>query len=316
VLKFNYLAHFRNRIYNLETENEGDTLQTLNDTDTVLVKRPGNRVGARLAELENFIGGKLFYQFSDSTRLTAEAEYLIGKDYLLHGVLDSRNVKLGFRSMLYSPSLLQRRFLSNHFNWEKNLKNTLLNEIYGGINLHYKDFKFNPFGAYHVLTNYVYFDENAEPKQELGLVQLFRVGFNLEAQWGRIKTQNTAIYSVRAGANVIRFPAFLANMRIYLEDGFFRRLLQSQIGIELHYKTDYYADAYMPVSKQFHIQDNILVKNYLIADIFFNFRIKNFRAFLKLMHANQFPDNGYITSPIYPGMRRNFVFGINWMFFD
>lgn len=317
ITKFNYIAHFKNRVYRWNTSLEGQISLTSDATDTVLVRLPQNKVVGRVAEFENFIGGKLFYQFSDSIRLTAEAEYLIGKDYVLHGILDSKNIRAGFKSMLYSPSILQRQFYSNHFIWkDNNLKSTLANELYGSIVLNTKRLRFNPFASYILLTNYIYFDTLAAPKQDLGVIQLLKIGANFEAKLGRVKTLTSVFYTVKSGADVMRFPAFVANARVYCEDCFFKSLLQSQIGVELHYKTDYQGDAYMPVSRQFHLQDGFVVKNYLIADIFFNFRIKNLRAFLKLMHANQLPDTGYIMTPIYPGMRRNFVFGINWQFFD
>lgn len=310
--KFNYQAFFKNRIFNWRSELEGQVLRSYNQ-DSVLIStiQP-----SRLSGFENFIGGKLFYQFNDSTRLVIEAEHLLARDFLLQGIMESKFFKAGVKSVFYSPTALQRRFFSNHFFWQRNYSNTLANEIFGGITLKTKSILFNPHATYSLLTNYIYFDENAQPQQTDKTFQLFRVGLNFNYRVWRFNTVNNVYYNALVGENLFRVPTWFVNSRVYCEDCLIKKLLHSQIGFEFHYKSNYFADGYMPVTKQFHLQNDFLVKSYLIPDVFANFQVDTFRIFLKFSHLNQLPDNGYITTPIYPGMRRTFTFGVNWQFFN
>ncbi|MDB5263868.1 MAG: hypothetical protein JWQ14_3151, partial [Adhaeribacter sp.] len=116
----------------------------------------------------------------------------------------------------------------------------------------------------------------------------------------------------------------LVNSRIYYQGALFKNALYGQVGIETYVTDDYYADAYMPVTQQFYLQNSFKTPNYNfterlypVVDLFLTVDIKNFNAFLKMSHVNQgFPQEGYFPTPYYPGMGRSFVFGIKWMFFD
>jgi hypothetical protein len=110
---------------------------------------------------------------------------------------------------------------------------------------------------------------------------------------------------------------------LYYQGFIFKRALFGQIGVETTYRTGYSADAYSPSLQQFYLADEIndplypKVASYPVVDLFLAADVKSLNIFLKLAHANEgLSGNGYFTTPYYPGMRRNFIFGIKWMFFD
>ncbi len=313
---FNYSAYFKNRIYNWDSDYEGDTLIVLNPDSTINEEASIQGVSFRLNGIENFIGGQLFYQFNDSARLAVEAELSVGRDYRIEGIFYNKNLQAGIRSVLYSPTLLQRRYVSNHFLWDKSYSNTLVNEGFGGIELKFNNLRLNPYGSYKVINNYIYFDTLAEPQQADEVIQIFQAGLNLDYSLWVFRTRNQLVYTTNLGADLIRVPDLLINSRVYCQDCFLKKYLESQIGIEMHFKSAYFTDAYMPVTKQFHLQDFIQRESYAVIDVFLNFKIKRFRGFLKFSHLNQLPEDGYITTAIYPGQPRAFTFGISWMFFN
>lgn len=313
---FNYIAYFRNQIFSYNTRYQGQALIFLNPDSTTDDSRSLLEGDYRLAEVESFIGGELFYTFNEDARLTARAEIALGTDYLLEGTFYNKNLELTFKSTLYSPSLIQRRFVSNHFYWDRSYNNTLANELSGSISFTFGDLYLKPFGSYRIINNYIYFDQNAASQQESNAVQLAQAGLDLNYKIGRFFTQNKFIYTESLGADLFRVPRFFANSRIYCEDCVIKKLIHSQIGVDIHYKSAYFADAYMPVSKQFYLQDAFNVEGYLLIDLFVNIRLKNVRGFLKLAHINEPSSNGYITTPFYPGQRRSFIIGLNWRFFN
>lgn len=313
---FNYIAYFKNRIYNWTLNVQGDTLFRTRVTDGLVSQESITGFDTRIDEIENFVGGKLFYRFSDSTRLTAEAEFKLGRDYRIEGVFVNKSLRLGLLSMLHAPTLIQRRFLSNHFEWDRLYSNTLVNKIYGSITLSTPRLLFQPFGSYTLLTNYIYFDELATPQQSRDALQQLQIGLDFKYRLGRFHTANQVTYTEILGSNLIRVPNVLINSRLYCEDCLLRRFIASQVGVEMYFRTDYFGNSYMPTSKQFFLQNDQRLRTYPVVDLYANFKIQNFRIFLKLTHINELPNDGYQATPLYPGTPRTFVFGIDWMFFN
>jgi hypothetical protein len=109
----------------------------------------------------------------------------------------------------------------------------------------------------------------------------------------------------------------MADVAVFVTMQLFQGATTIQPGIEVFYNTSYYADAYMPALRSFYTQDKKEIGNFIYADIFFNFRIKRARMFLKYSHFNSlFGDNNYYAVPSYPLMDAGFRFGISWKFFD
>ncbi len=323
--KFNYLAYFTNRIYTWETDLAGKAYVNYDNQSNVLST---DTLSSRLSSgVENFIGGKLFYQFSEKTRLTLSAEHLLGKDYLLSAKLESPIFEAEYKSVLYSPTLVQRQYVSNHFRWSNNFSNVFANEIKGAYKLtsqksntkdslnRYSNF-LKLFGQYDIVGNYVYFDEQARPNQTNELVQIFRIGLDFSYKYKKIRTEGTFIYNQNIQKNLFRSPPLMGTLRLYCENCLYTKVLESQFGIEAHFKSDYYADGYLPVAKQFYLQNNTNIDQYVIIDVFGNVRIGSFRIFGRMMHLNQAKNNGYQTSPNYIGLGRTFTFGVVWQFFN
>ncbi len=317
---FYYQAFAKNRIFSLENTYQDqqsvnykyDSLtNTYNPTDTVQVKINSNVI-------QNFVGGKLYYQFSPGNRLAVDAEYLIGKvDYKLNALFELKNVQLGFKSISVSPTLTQNNFASNILRWDNTFENTFSQEVFGGVLLRTKRLLINPYFSYHLVNNYIYYDTLALPKQSKEAVQLLKLGLNFEYRLGKWRTVNQVVYSLNLGENLIRIPNLLGNVRIYCEDCLFSKSLKSQIGVEAHFKTDYFADSYMPVSKQFYLQNSFSIGFYPIVDVFVNMKFgRNARFFFKYYHVNSSATYGYVTTPVYTGMRGTIAFGLNWMFFN
>jgi len=90
-----------------------------------------------------------------------------------------------------------------------------------------------------------------------------------------------------------------------------------QPGIDLHFLTAYYADAYMPATAVFYMQNDKKIEEQLYIDVFVNFKIKRARMFLKYSHVNAgLLGYNYYSIPGYPMHDRIMQFGISWMFYD
>lgn len=310
---FNYRAYVRQRIY---SQNSQFNLAA-DSTNTSDIK--GRDGTYNSSSLENYLGGWLGYYFPDSSsRVTAELEYLIGGGYRLQGQLESRFLTAGYTSILAAPTLLQRHFESNIYNWTNNnfgLRGT--QHAYGQLNLKVKNLTLRPGLDYYLLTNYVYFDTTAAPKQVSGAFSILRTGLDYTFRVGKFQVSGQGYYALSSRSDVIRQPKIFLNTRIQYEF-LYAKVLYIQTGLDLHYKSGYYADAYMPLTQQFYLQNQQKAEGYLLADVFANLRINRTRLFVKMAHVNQglLGPAGYYTTPGFLGMRRSFGFGVDWYLFD
>lgn len=317
--KFNYQVYYKNRIYDFYLTDRKLKFAYQYDSQGNIIS--SRNISPNLGKgIQNFIGGKMFLQLKDSTRLTLEAEHLLGRDYHLSGVFQSKWFVAKGKSMLYSPSLLEQNYVSNHFIWNNtNLSNVFVNEVEAEAFWNNKFLFVRPFFNYQVVANYIYFNEKALPQQTNDVLQMTRLGTDVELKFGKLKTIQSATYFQNIGSNLFRAPALSYTGRVFCEDCLYKSRIKSQIGIEASYKTNYLANAYLPVVKQYHLQNTRFVQEFWYLEAFMNVKIDNFRIFGKFINLLNFRKadyRSYETTPEYPAMPFTFTFGIDWMFFN
>ncbi|WP_448961422.1 putative porin [Larkinella arboricola] len=306
---FNYRAWLRNRLYGL--------------TNKYNAARLLPEESYKSSRFETYVGGWLGYYFPDSlTRVTAEMEYLLGRDFRLQGRLESRFLVAGYESIFASPTLLQERYISNIYQWDHvsrlasqfDLRGT--QHVYGMLNVRLGKLKVSPSLDYYLLTNYIYFDTLARPKQLSEAFSVLRTGLGLEFRAGKFRLVGQGYHTLVSRDEVLRIPQLFANAQV--EYGFLLfKKLYVLVGIQAHYKSAYFADQYMPLTQQYHLQNEVRLDDYILAEPFANFRINRVRLFLKMAHANQeLFGQVYYSAPYFRTISRSVSFGVHWLLFD
>lgn len=299
---FNYRAYYRPRIY--RTANEYNTTDSTVNT-------------YRQSRFENIVGIWLGYYLKDSTQyLTVQGEHLLGKDFMLRGDLSTRWFRAGYQTSFWSPDLIMQRYESNHLRWSNNFKLSGANTIYGALPIKTRTLQFSPEVQYHLVSNYLYYDTAAVAQQFSGSFSLLRIGAKFAGQWKRFNLKGEGYYTINSNANIIRIPALFLSGELTF-DFVYAKVLFVQLGVSAYYRSSYLADAYMPLTQQFHLQNKLPVNQYAVADAFATLRINRVRLLLKMSHINQgLGVPGYYTTPRYLGMQRTFSFGVFWPLFD
>ncbi|MBC8152078.1 MAG: putative porin [Bacteroidetes bacterium] len=268
---------------------------------------------------EIYLGGWLGYYFPDSTSfVTAELEYLLGGGFRLAGRIESKLFTAGYTSILAAPTLIQTRYRSNHFAWdttgEFGLRGT--QHFYGLLNLKVRNITLTPGLDYSLLTNYTYFDAQARTAQFRGGISIVRAGLGYGFQRGKFSASGQGYYTLASREDLLRQPRLFINTRFQYEL-LYAKVLYIQTGVDLHYKSAYFADAYMPVTQQFYLQNTQKVEGEIVADVFANLRVNRVRLFVKMAYVNKgFLSPGYYVTPGYLSQRRSFGFGVDWYLFD
>lgn len=312
---FNYRLHVRRRDYqrlNQFSQALSVVADSLFSTENVRLKGSDY-----LRRSETFLGVWLNYYFADSTRIWAEGEYLLGKDYLLRGEYEGRWFRAGASSILSSPTLVQQRFVSPLLSWDNRFLNVSSQSAWARATFRLGRFTLEPNVSYNLLKNYIFYNAQGVPEQTGVPASIFRAGTGLQFRAGIFSTASEVQLATTSEPDFIRIPQLLANSRLAV-DVLFKKRLYIQTGLELHYRSGYYADAYLPLTGQFYLQNGFRLPGFLLADAFADLRINRVRLFFKAANLTQaLTQRGYFPTPYYPGVPFvPFGFGVNWLLFD
>jgi hypothetical protein len=258
------------------------------------------------------------YSLKKFLQVGGSGEYTDDGVYRTSLFLKSKYVDAEVKDYKYEPSILQRIYFGNFYQWDnlKTFKNTTARQVAVRLKLDVGKLHVSPFAEFSNLTNYVYFDTTAVPVQESGSLKVLKAGLDVTHQMGVLNQRLHAVYAQNDDKNLIRMPEYFVNYQVYLEKEVFKKALFMQFGVDVHWQSAYFANAYMPVTQQFHLQDRYKIGNYLSADLFLNYRIKRVTMFAKVTNIAQPPNKGYFITPDYMGQPRTFEFGLVWLLFD
>lgn len=275
---------------------------------------------------ELFVGGTLRMEIPNLGRLNAEAEYLIAGGYRFAGLWESRLLSLRATRTNYAPDIWARdRRFGNHYRWDnREAKNITANEFeatYTYTHRHAADsvwsFQVRPFARYRTYENFVYYDSASLAVQDTSSFEIAHVGFRASGHYNYWRMRTEVMYSRNLGRSIIRMPRVFVNLSIYYERNLFGGIMPSQIGLDLHWKSKFLANAFNPAIQQFHLQNDHRVGNYIYADAFWNFRVNRVFLFLKINNLLQgVSAPNYFETPFYIAQPRSFEFGFQWRFFD
>lgn len=270
---------------------------------------------------EVYIGGELIGKLSEKWSLSADGEYLIPGAFRLHGYLQSPWLDVEYTKAIYKPTSLQQVYAGNHYAWENNFDNTGVDQVKGTFKLDFGKIRLRPKLTINRVNGYVYFNEERLPEQSAGDAFILMPGLEASIPVGKkFKWDTELIYSnvSGTGSDAFRIPEFYANTRFYFDSPAFNENVFVQLGVDLRYKSSYYANAYFAATQQFNLQNSFDVYAYPVADVFLNFRINRTRVLLKYNHLNagMMGQEGYFVTPDYTGYKSFIDLGITWYLFD
>ena len=273
--------------------------------------------------LENYLGGYVRFDWKDKFAVTGNAEYLIGGEYSFGGTLASDLLDVSYRSVKSVVPFIYSDYFGNHHEWHNSFEPIFVNDLSGKLNLKYRFLEVQPKLRLATYKNFVYFDESIEAQQETDEAVITSIGgnFNLrilneKKEGWNIENEVIATNVAGAGGDKFRIPELFYNGRYFWRGMWFRDLIPVEVGIDAHARSSYFANAYAPEIQQFYLQNDQEIFGYLFADLFINMQVDKFLFSLKWHHFNQPQNDGYFTTPNYPGQRRTIDLMVKWMFFD
>jgi hypothetical protein len=257
--------------------------------------------------------GQWFYQANGKFYLTgADAG-----DFLLHASLgkelkgDWGSFATGFQQQLNSAPYNYTIYENQYYKWDTSFNKESVTQVYG--TLQSNRLRFGIGVRNYLIDNYIYINQYEMPAQYTSPFNITQVWVRKEFKFGKIYLDNELVYQQQTAGAPINIPALLGRHRLSFESSLFNNALKIATGIEIRYNTAYYAPGYDPFLSRFYYQDTYFVGNAPEGSVFFNFRIKRFRAFIQGDQLQELFTRNTLNYPGYPAQDAMLRFGFTWV---
>lgn len=335
----------------------------------------------RIRGTESYVGGRISLNIDSLLDVVGWAELLLPDgNYRIQGTIKSKWLDATLTQMQYEPTFMQQFYRGAHDYWnnyfvpeESRFSSINVTRLSGSVHYRSKVFTFSPGLTFTRIGNYVYFKRVISPiagdpgfpdsnPLDTDVLPIQSKGENVIASphvraelvlLRHVFLRGNAIYTrvvQESEGNPFELPELFVNGQLSYENIFFNGNLDMHAGVDIHWKSAYYALAYDVPTSQFYIQGDPGVagfngtggRNYSgvftaggaaegrfltpalpnqpnlpVVDVFFNAKIKRGRIFFKYNNLFQaITGNGYFPTPLYPGQRNTLDFGFDWSFYD
>ncbi len=304
-----YAAHYKYRNYTFKYGNgESDTLNFKNT-------KPAQD------GIEHYVGGRVRYDFNPYYQLYGGLDFNLNGNQKLWGKLRFKGLEADFVTQQYEPTYMEKAYLGNHDYWVNDFKTIKALQVGGSYKYNFRNNWFiKPEITFTSFTDYVYYNKEAIPTQLSGTSTILTAGAKFKINpTKRLFIEGEGLYTTVAGDGTQAFPVpeIMANLNIYLHGINFGGNLDWQIGLDNHWKSDYFAPDYRVSTNQFFIQDTFNVEAFLISDFYVNVKLGHAFVFFKFNNLmDVFTKETYFVAPNYIGKRALVDYGFYWMFFD
>jgi hypothetical protein len=171
--------------------------------------------------------------------------------------------------------------------------------------------------TYHFVKNYFYFSSPSTPMSDASHANVLVL--HAGNRWGikGLHLDNDFWFQPVVGSSAIRLPEWVTRHSIYYENRIFKKVLWFSIGFDVRYNSPFWGNEYFPLTGQWILQNNYLLKFYPVLDGFLNFKVRWFRLTAKVENiSSTFGPGGYYTAPNYPAADIAFKMGVVWRFFE
>lgn len=217
----------------------------------------------------------------------------------------------------YQPTLMERQFYNVRQEvWSNDFKKLFETSLSATYRL--PKIGFTAEAAYHLINNYIYFNENLKPTQEKNAVSILQLNLSESFKFKHFGFENFVSIQKSASESV-HLPTVLGKHGIFLEGKIFRKkVMLARIGLDFRYTTDYKADIYHPFIGQFYWQNKENIPFYPSCDAYISAKVTKTRVFVKIENLTRsiYKKEVYYLVPYYPMYDVYFRIGVQRKFTD
>lgn len=290
------------------------------------------------------IGGQIIRSQSDFIKYNVDGELVLEGDnfgqYEINGhgeaniplLGDTAKVSVNGYIKNLRPSFYFRNYHSKHAWWDNdNAKNEFRQRLEGVVEVPHTKTKVT-FGVENI-DNFCYFKNtgiiinegtekqtltnNISPEQCTEQIQVMSVNLKQDFALGILHLDNDFTFQTTTKKDILPLPSIVTYHNLYLKFKI-AKVLNTELGADLKYFSEYKCPEYSPVLGQFMNQNDatdVKIGNYPVISAYANFLLKRARFYVQYYHANQ-STGRYLWAPNYPISPTGIHFGISWNFYD
>lgn len=272
------------------------------------------------------VNGGIIINLFKSTRITGQGElitlgYQIGdfdikgqwKQFLGTSAKNYGQATFDVELKRQSANWFEEHYVSNHFRWDNDFNAA----TYLTLNLKYC-YKQYCIGVKQTsISNLIYFGTDARPAQFSGLLSIREAYLSFYQSLGRFELEGFASLQKSSNEEVVHLPLLLGQLKFGYSQPIFHKAATLHPSLTVRYFTKYYADAYMPATRTFYLQNEVQIGNFPFIDLAIALQVK--KANIYVAYSNMFLLTGNYNSfiaPHYPMRDSRIFIGVNWRLFN
>lgn len=272
------------------------------------------------------VNGGIIINLFKSTRITGQGElvtlgYQIGdfdikgqwKQFLGTSAKNYGQATFDVELKRQSANWFEEHYASNHFRWDNDFNAA----TYLTLNLKYC-YKQYCIGVKQTsISNLIYFGTDARPTQFDGLFSIREAYLSFYQSLGRFELEGFASLQKSSNKEVVHLPLLLGQLKFGYSQPIFHKAATLHPSLTVRYFTKYYADAYMPATRTFYLQNEVQIGNFPFIDLAIALQVK--KANIYVAYSNMFLLTGNYNSfiaPHYPMRDSRIFIGVNWRLFN
>lgn len=213
-----------------------------------------------------------------------------------------------------TPDYFYRRFYSNHYAWNQDLKNIYRVRAQGSLS--FPSWNTLLTAGVENISHYVYFDHKAKASQYDGQIQILYAQWKQALAYRLLHFDFNVVGQWSSHQEVLPLPNLAAYANLYIRTRLSKVML-THIGVDCRYFSSYYIPAYNPALGQYHLQNEKKVGDYPYINVYANMHLKRARFFIMYTHGSRlFVDPNYFTTLHYPQNPSQIKAGLSWNFYD
>lgn len=165
----------------------------------------------------------------------------------------------------------------------------------------------------YLINNYIYLNQKQLPAQYATTFNITQAWVRKLFVWRALCFDNEFTWQQIPASAPINIPRFMGRHQLSAETRAFKRSLKIAAGAEIRYHSAYTPAGYSPFFNRFYYQNTYSVTNKPEGSVFFNFKIKNFRAYLMGDQVQQLFVRNTIIAPGYAAQNFMIRFGFTWV---
>ena len=272
------------------------------------------------------VNGGIIINLFKSTRITGKADlvalgYQIG-DFNIRGqwkqFIGTSNKNFGFATFdaqfkRQSANWFEESYYSNHFRWDNDFRASTY--LTFDLKYTYKEYCIGVKSS--TVSQYIYFGTDAYPTQFDGTFNIWEAYLSFHQTIKRFELEGFACLQKASNNDVIHLPLLMGRLRFSYSIPIFRKAATLQPILSVSYFTKYFADAYMPATRVFYLQNDVEIGNYPFIDLALAIKVKKANIFVSYSNMMLLTGNyNSFIAPHYPMRSSKFFIGVNWRLFN